>query len=136
MAALSGITAVRPTVNTRQKTVTYGATVAAGKGVYLDTTTGKYALSGNANTTLAAVEGIAITPGVDTSSGYIATAGDIILVGATTAIGTTYFVGATVGDIVPEGDVASTKIVSRLGTAKDAAGLIQLSIEANIVAHA
>ncbi len=38
MAALSGITAVRPTANTQFSKVVYGATISAGQPLYLDST--------------------------------------------------------------------------------------------------
>jgi len=136
MAALSGITAVRPTSDTVTAKVTYGATIAAGETVYLDAADNKYKLCDN-NLSLAAatLRGIAITPGVDAGYGLIATGGSIILVGTTAAVGETYFAGATAGQIVPDADLASGNYISRVGTASSTTQII-LAIEATGVVHA
>lgn len=136
MAALTGITAVRPTSDTVQDRVTYGATIAAGQPVYLDTTDSEYKLAdNNASATTAKAYGIAITPGVDAGYGYVARGGSIVLVGTTMIVGATYFLGGTAGEIIPEGDFATGDNVTRLGTASTATTL-KLSIEATGIAHA
>lgn len=121
MAALSSITAVRPTSNTKlaeAKAVTLGGTIAAGQPVYKDSADSKYKLGdNNASAATADVKGIAITPGVADGAGYVATEGSIILVGTTMVVGTTYYLGATAGEIVPEADLATGNRVTRLGTA-------------------
>lgn len=121
MAALSSITAVRPTSNTKLaegKPITYGGTVAVASPVYKDSTDSKYKLGdNNASALTADVKGIAITPGVADGSGYVAIDGSIILVGTTMVVGTTYYLGATAGEIVPEADLATGNRVTRLGTA-------------------
>jgi hypothetical protein len=136
MAALSGITAVRPTDNTQFAKQLYGATVAVGNPVYLDTADSEYKLAdSNASALTAAAKGIAMTPGVDTGYGIVATAGSIILVGTTMAVGETYYVGATAGEIVPDGDLTTGHYVTRLGTAASATQL-DLSIKATGISHA
>jgi len=100
MAALTGITAVRPTLNTKLQLVAYGATISAGQPLYKDETDRLYKLAdSNASTATATVRGIAITPGVNGGYGYIATGGSIILVGATMTVGAVHFNGPTAGTI-------------------------------------
>jgi len=137
MAALSGITAVRPTSNTVVgEPVLYGATIAAGVPVYLDTTDSEHkAADNNASTATPKVAGITVTPGVDAGHGYIARQGSIILVGTTMAVGTTYYLGATAGEIVLESDLATGNSVTKLGTAATATQL-DLDIRATGILHA
>ena len=136
MAALTSITAVRPTSDTVQERVIYGATIAAGVPVYLDTADGEYKIAdADASALSHKVAGIAITPGVDGGYGYIAKAGTIVLVGTTMAVGITYFLGPTAGEIVLESDVASGDKVTRIGTAATATEL-KLSIEATDITKA
>ena len=136
MAALSGITAGRPTANTRFFQGVYGATIAAGQPVYLDATDSKYKLAdANLSAATAASRGITMTPGVDGGYGIIATSGGIILVGATMGVGETYYVGATAGEINPDADLTTGWYVSRLGTASSATQL-DLSISSTGIVHA
>lgn len=121
MAALSGITAVRPTSSTTLAAngpVVYGATITAGQSAYKDGSDSKYKLAdSNASAATAAAVGIFVTPGVDTGYGYVATAGSIILVGTTMTVGTVYCVGTTAGSIVPISDLTTGDYVTILGTA-------------------
>lgn len=118
MAALSGITAVRPTATTVTEKVGYGATVSSGNPVYLVVADNEHSLSdANASAVAAGCAGIAVTPGVDGGYGLIAKSGSIILVGTTMAVGTNYYVGPTAGEIIPEGDLATSSYITRLGTA-------------------
>lgn len=137
MAALSGITAVRPAEDTKTpKLVKYGATIAAGVPVYLDAATQEYMpADANASAVAAAATGITITPGVDGGYGYIAYAGGIVLVGTTMVVGETYYVGATAGQIIPGGDLTTGYYVTRLGTASSTTQL-DLSIEATGISRA
>lgn len=136
MAALSGITAVRPTANTRFFQGLYGATISAGQPVYLDSTDSKYKpADANLSAATSTVKGIAMTPGVADGYGIIATSGGIILVGTTMAIGETYYVGATAGEINPDADVTTGWYVSRLGTAASATQL-NLAISPTGIVHA
>jgi len=137
MAALSGITAVRPTSNTQVSgAVLYGATISAGQAVYLDAADSKYKLcDNNASAATATIKGVAMTPGVDGGYGYIATAGSIILVGTTMAVGETYYAGATAGEIVPDADLATGNYISRIGTGASATQL-DLTIKATGIVHA
>lgn len=135
MAALSGITAVRPTSDTQVSKVVYGATVSAGNPLYLDTADNEHKLAdNNASAATAAAKGIAVTPGVDGGYGYIATGGSIILVGTTMAVGETYYVGPTAGEIIPDADLTTGHNVTRLGTAETTTQL-KLAIEATGITH-
>lgn len=136
MAALTGITAVRPTANTVEQKVMYGGTIAVGVPVYIDPADSEHkAADANASATTAKAAGITITPGVDAGHGYIATGGSIILVGTTMVVGVTYYVGPTAGEIIPEADLATGDIVTRLGTAATATQL-DLKIVATGIVHA
>jgi len=136
MAALTGITAVRPTADTKSTRYKYGATIAAGQPVYLDATDNKVKLSdNNLSSAAATVKGVSMTPGVADGYGYVATAGSVILVGTTMLVGETYYVGATAGEVVPDADLATNNRISRLGTAATATQL-DLSIEATDILHA
>lgn len=118
MADLTSITAVRPTANTQMRPVVYGATIAAGQPIYLDTTDNEYKLA-DADLTITTAEcrGIAMTPGIDGGMGYMAFGGSIILVGTTMAVGTEYFASDTAGGIRPVGDIDSGDWPCRLGNA-------------------
>ena len=137
MPALTGITAVRPTSNTVVAgPVLYGATIAAGQSVYLDSSDKKYKLADcNASVTTAAVRGIAVTPGVDGGYGLVAIGGSVVLVGTTMAVGETYHVGATAGTIVPDADLTTGDYVSRIGTGASTTQL-DISIKATGIVHA
>lgn len=136
MAAISGITAVRPAVDTKTKLVKYGATIAAGVPVYLDAPTQEYMpADANASATAAAATGITVTPGVDGGYGYIAHIGGIVLVGTTMVVGETYYVDATAGQIIPGSDLTTGYFVTRLGTASSTTQL-ELSIQATGVTRA
>jgi len=136
MAALSGITAVRPTANTSVSNVAYGATLAAGQPVYLDSADTEHKLTdANASAATAVAKGITMTPGVDGGRGLIAEDGSIILVGTTMVVGETYYVGATAGEIVPSGDLATGHYVTRLGTAATTTQL-DLNIKATGIVRA
>lgn len=136
MTALGSITAVRPTANTKTRLVPYGATIAAGNTVYLDTGDNLYKLAdSNASATTATLKGVAVTPGVNGGYGYIATEGGIILVGTTAAVGETYYVGATAGTIVPDADLTTADYISRVGTASSTTQ-IELSIVNTGIVHA
>lgn len=136
MAALSGITAVRPTADTKVRLVQYGATIAAGNPVYLDSADSKYKLAdNNASSATATVVGIAVTPGIDTGYGYIATSGSIVLVGTTMVVGKAYYAGATAGELVPESDLATGNIVAKVLTGSTATQAL-LGIEATGIVHA
>lgn len=128
MADLGSITAVRPTQFTQLRIVAYGATISAGQPLSKSGTS--YVLAdANASATVAAAEGIAVTPGVDGGYGIIATGGSIILVGTTMTKGDTYLVSRNAGGIMPNADRQSGDYITRLGTAASTTQL-DLSIQA------
>lgn len=136
MAALGSITAVRPTDNTQVANVLYGATIAAGVPVYLDSSDNEHkATDADDSAATATARGITITPGVDGGNGLIATRGSIILVGTTMTVGETYYAGPTAGEIIPSGDLGTGDYVTRLGTAASATQL-DLDIQATGITHA
>lgn len=134
MAAISGITAVRPTSSTTLQAggpVVYGATISAGQVAYKDGSDSKHKLAdSNVSASLAAAVGIFMTPGIDTGYGYVATGGSIILVGTTMVVGTVYCVGSVAGSIVPISDLTTGDYSTILGTASTATQL-DLSIKAS-----
>lgn len=136
MAALTGITAVRPTENTVSRNVVYGATITAGQPVYQDTADNEFKLADvNLSELAANVQGVTITPGIDGGYGYIAISGAIVLVGTTMAVGETYYAGPTAGEIIPDADLTTGDRVTRLGVASSAT-VLELSIEATGIVHA
>lgn len=134
MAALTGITAVRPTSNTIQDKYLMGATVAPGQPIYLDTAAATHKLAANTSAALAKVSAIAITSGASAGYAYAARGGSIELVGTTMVVGATYYLGAA-GEIVLASDVTTGKLVTRLGEAS-AATILDLSIKATGIVHA
>lgn len=124
MADLTGITAVRVTANTQTQLVTYGATVAAGQTVYIDTADNEHKLADASASATAKTRGIAITPGVDGGQGLIATGGSVILVGTTMGVGEHYVQSATSGGIAPEADLTTGNICTTIGRAETATELV------------
>lgn len=137
MAALTGITAVRPTASTVMELVVYGATISSGQSVYKDASdSNKVKLADcNASSATATIRGIAITPGVADGYGYIATGGSIILVGTTMAVGETYYVGQTAGTLVPDVDLTTNDHVARCGAGASTTQM-DLAIKATGIQHA
>ena len=128
MADLSSITAVRPTATTQLRIVQYGGTVSAGQPV-AESSSKYVAADADASVTLAAAQGIAVTPGVTDGYGVVAFSGPIILVGTTMVVGETYLVSPTAGGIMPNADRATGDYVTRLGAASTTTQL-DLSIKA------
>ena len=109
MADVSGVTAIRPTDNTRETNVTYGATVSVFSWVYKDAADSEYKLADNNNgLALSKVEGVCVTPGVDGGNGYIVTSGKIVIVGTTLTKGAIYVLSDTAGNIRPATDTVTT----------------------------
>lgn len=135
MADLTGITAVRPTVDTQTSRVKYGATIAVGEQVYLDTADSKHKLGDASVQATAVIAGIVMTPGIDNGYGIIATSGSVILVGTTMAVGEPYAVSTNGGKIAPETDLAINEYVSRIGTASSTTKL-KLNFDATGIQHA
>ncbi len=138
MAALSGITAIRPTDNTAPpNNVMYGGTLAVGVPVYKDAAdSDKHKASdANASTATAAVVGLTVSPGVSGGYGWVVAKGSIVLVGTTMVVGETYYAGPTAGEIIPSGELAPGDNVTRIGTAATTTQL-DLDIKATGIPHA
>lgn len=133
MAALTSITAVRPTSNTKSLTYVYGATIAAGQTVYIDAGGLAQLADSDASATTAATKGVAMTPGVNGSYGFIATEGSIVLVGTTMVVGATHWQGPTAGSI--DTASASGDYVTVIGVAATATQL-DLAIKVTGTLHA
>jgi hypothetical protein len=118
MAALAGITAVKPTSTSVEEKVTWGETVIIGDLVYKDPGTGKYLrVDTNVSAITATIAGIVMTAGALDERGYICKSGSVILVGTTMVDNADYFGGPNPGEIIPGADVASGHYISKLGTA-------------------
>lgn len=103
---------------------TAGATITAGKPVYLDTAENKWKLADNNVSALLAGSaglGIALCGASDGQPIAVHQGGDINI-GATLTVGETYLVSATAGAIAPIADI-STNYVSVLGVAISASVL-------------
>lgn len=100
---------------------TAGVAITAGQAVYLDTTTGKYALA-DANSATAAQRragGIALNGAAANQPLKVATAGTITL-GATMTAGVAYYLSDTPGGICPVADIGSGEYVCLIGFATSA----------------
>lgn len=130
MADLTGITAVRPTANTRTQLVTYGDTVSVGHTVYLDADDNEWK-RGDANSTsaIANITALAMTPGIDGGYGIVAIGGDVILVGVVGMVqGQSYVQSDTPGGIAPNSALTAGWFVSDVGRA---ASTTQLNLDFN-----
>ncbi len=85
---------------------TAGVTITAGQVVYLDSTTGKWALADTDSATAAvrAAHGIALNGAALNQPVAVATAGPVTI-GATIAAGVAYYLSGTPGGICPVADV-------------------------------
>lgn len=119
------------------KTVVAGATIVAGRALYLDSADGKYKLSiadGSAGADEAGCDGISLCGAANGQPLVIAVpSGGNIDLGATLVVGETYVVSAdNQGGIAPIGDLASTNFVIILGIATAADNLRMKLIEPGI----
>jgi len=101
---------------------TAGETIAAGKAVYKDATTGKYMLADSNSATVAArqARGIALNGAALNQPLAVQTKGEITIGGTLTA-GTDYYLSDTAGGICPRADIGSGEYVCLLGLAKTTA---------------
>jgi len=101
------------------KTVTAGATITAGKVVYLDKSDSEWKLAdANASVTTAGKDGLAIAlnGASDGQALEIQTEGDIDI-GGTAALRSVYTVSSTAGGIQPHGDISAGEYTSIVGLA-------------------
>lgn len=96
-----------------------GETIAAGKAVYLSSTTKKWMLADSNSATVEArkATGIALNGASLNQPIDVQTSGDITIGGTLTA-GTAYFLSDTPGGICPLADVGTGEYVCQLGLAK------------------
>ncbi|RWN51389.1 MAG: hypothetical protein EOS04_24255 [Mesorhizobium sp.] len=87
---------------------TAGATITAGQAVYLDSSTGKWALADTDSATAAvrAAHGVALNGCVLNQPIAVCTAGPVTI-GATIEAGVFYYLSGTAGGICPVADVAA-----------------------------
>lgn len=135
MAAISAPSSIRARSTTRTRLVQYGATVALGNPLYLDTSDNKYKLAdANASAVTANASCVAMTTGVDGDYGIVAISGSIEFVGSTLAVGV-YVLGATAGSIVPETDLTTGDYLTQIGSATSTTVML-LDIVATGAVHA
>jgi hypothetical protein len=106
------------------KSHAFGATVAQGKSVYLDSTTHKWGLADSNSGTVGVRQatGIALNAGSDGQPAAVQTGGQITI-GATLTPGIEYFLSDTPGGICPVADVGSGEYVCLIGVALSASVL-------------
>lgn len=98
---------------------TAGVAITAGQAVYLDATTGKYALADSNSATVAQRRalGIALNSASLNQPIKVLTAGDITT-GTTMTAGLAYYLSDTPGGICPVADIGTGEFVCLLGIAK------------------
>ena len=94
---------------------TAGVTITAGQAVYLDTTTGKWALADADSATAAQrrAAGIALNGAALNQPIRVLTSGDITI-GATVTAGVAYYLSGTPGGICPVADIGTGEWNARL----------------------
>lgn len=117
------VTAASVTAGSDSTTVsgTAGVTITAGQAVYLDSTTGKYALADSNSATAAQrrAGGIALNGAALNQPIKVLTSGDITI-GATVTAGVAYYLSDTPGGICPVADIGSGEYVNLIGIATSA----------------
>jgi len=103
---------------------TAGVTITAGQAVYLDSTTGKWALADADSATAAQrrAAGIALNGAALNQPIKVLTSGDVTI-GATVTAGVAYYLSGTAGGICPVADVGTGEYVCLLGIATSASVL-------------
>lgn len=103
---------------------TAGVTITAGQAVYLDTTTGKWALADADSATVAQrrAAGIALNGAALNQPIKVLTSGDVTI-GATVTAGVAYYLSGTAGGICPVADIGTGEYVCLLGIASSASVL-------------
>ena len=100
---------------------TAGVTITAGQAVYLDTTTGKWALADADSATVAQrrAAGIALNGAALNQPIKVLTSGDVTI-GATVIAGVAYYLSGTAGGICPVADIGTGEYVNLIGIATSA----------------
>jgi hypothetical protein len=98
---------------------TSGETIAAGKSVYLSSTTNKWMLADSNSATAEARRATAISlTGSSANQPVVVQKGGDITIGATLTAGVAYYLSDTPGGICPVADIGSGEYVCLLGIAK------------------
>lgn len=100
---------------------TAGVTITAGQAVYLDATTGKWALADADSATAAQrrAAGIALNGAALNQPIKVLTSGDVTI-GATVTAGVAYYLSGTAGGICPVADIGAGEYVNLIGIATSA----------------
>lgn len=100
---------------------TAGVTITAGQAVYLDATTGKWALADADSATVAQrrAAGIALNGAALNQPIKVLTSGDVTI-GATVTAGVAYYLSGTAGGICPVADIGTGEYVCLIGIATSA----------------
>jgi hypothetical protein len=107
-----------------------GETIAAGKAVYRDSSTGLWMLADSNGATAAKTPGgIALNGGAINQPVAVQTSGEITI-GATLVAGSAYYLSETPGGIQPVADLAAGETVSLIGIAKTT-GILNIDIQAS-----
>ena len=115
VVSVSGATTIRGTA---------GVTITAGQLVYLNSTTGKYALANGDNAATDTVVGIA-AHGASLNQPLQIITGGVVDLGVTLTVGEIYVLSAAAaGAIAPKGDLSSGEFVSVVGVAQTADNLL------------
>lgn len=125
---------VKKGVNAGVATGTGGATIIAGKLLYLDSADNKLKLADADAAATAQVVGIALCGGGDNQPIVYQTSGTINI-GGTVGVGEIYLASSTAGGIAIEGDIGSAKFLSIVGVGATTAN-IQMKIHNTGVAIA
>ena len=143
MAALTVTAAQVLLVSGEARTVTFGATITQGQGVYSDAAVGSWKpaqCDGNAAEAGAEGYGIALSAGAAGQKGIVAMPGAKVNLGAgaAPAAGTVYAIGATAGALNPVADMSSGNKVTPLavGVGENAVKILSGAYNAGAVVPA
>ena len=127
VVSVSGATTIRGTA---------GVTITAGQLVYLNSSTGKYALAQGDAATTDSVVGIAAHGASNNQPLQIITGG-VVDLGVTLTVGEIYVLSAAAaGGIAPKGDLSAGEFVSVVGVAQTADNLLMGIINSGVAVPA
>lgn len=127
-------TSVVAGTNARKTAGVAGVTITAGQAVYLDSTSGKWALADTDSATAAVrqAHGIALNGAALNQPISVITEGDVTI-GATIEAGTVYYLSGTAGGICPVADVAAGDYPLVIGQGKSTTVLTVNIVYAGVV---
>lgn len=110
-----------------------GETIAAGKAIYLASSTKKWMLADSNSATAEARKATAIAlNGASANQPLVAQTGGDITIGSTVTAGTSYFLSDTPGGICPLADVGSGEYLEIIGVAKSTTVLMLIFAFPNV----